>query len=77
MIVLGSSKDGKVSRLLVSTPDLATRFPAGELIKPLAAEVGGTGGGRAEMAQAGGKRVEGLQVALDKIFELVERKGQE
>ncbi len=77
VIVLGSSKDGKVSLLLVSTPDLATRFPAGELIKPLAAEVGGTGGGRAEMAQAGGKRVEGLQVALDKIFELVERKGQE
>ncbi|MGH7165524.1 MAG: DHHA1 domain-containing protein, partial [Nitrospiraceae bacterium] len=47
------------------------RFPAGELIKPLAAEIGGTGGGRPEMAQAGGKNPERLGVALEKVFDLV------
>ena len=74
VILLGSVKDEKVSLLLVSTPDQAERFPAGDLIKPLAAEVGGTGGGRAEMAQAGGKIPDGLDGALQRVFELVERK---
>ncbi len=71
VIVLGSVKDDKVSLLVATTPDLSARFPAGELIKPLAAEIGGTGGGRAEMAQAGGKNPERLGVALEKVFELI------
>ncbi|MEK7269270.1 MAG: DHHA1 domain-containing protein, partial [Nitrospirota bacterium] len=50
-----------------------TRFPAVELIKPMASEIGGTGGGRPEMAQAGGKNPERLGAALEKVFELVER----
>jgi alanyl-tRNA synthetase len=41
------------------------------LIKEMAAAVGGTGGGRPEMAQAGGKNPEGLAAALDKVFDLV------
>ncbi len=75
IILLGSVKDGRASLLVTASPDLAARFPAGELIKPLAAEVGGTGGGRPEMAQAGGKNPEGLEAALEKVFELVGRKA--
>jgi alanyl-tRNA synthetase len=43
------------------------------VIKDVASLVGGTGGGRPEMAQAGGKNPEGLDAALAKVFELVER----
>ncbi len=73
VIALGGVKDDKVSLLVVVTKDLTGRLKAGELIKDMAAAVGGTGGGRPEMAQAGGKNPEGVGVALDKIFELVER----
>ena len=73
VIALGGVKDDKVSLLVVVTKDLTGRLKAGELIKDMAVAVGGTGGGRPEMAQAGGKNPEGVGVALDKIFELVER----
>src|SRR2546428_654622 len=46
IVVLGTAKDGKASLLVGATKDLAARFPAGELIKPLAAEIGGAGGRR-------------------------------
>lgn len=72
VVALGSVSDGKVSLLVVVTKDLASRLKAGDLIKPLAAEVGGTGGGRPEMAQAGGKHPERIDAALEKIFALVE-----
>jgi alanyl-tRNA synthetase len=64
-------KDDTPALLVATTPDLSARFPAGELIKPLAAEIGGTGGGRPEMAQAGGKNPARLEAALKKAFELV------
>jgi len=73
VIVLGSVQDDKASLLVATTSDLSARLPAGELIKPLAAEIGGTGGGRAELAQAGGKNPAGLASALEKVFELVEK----
>ena len=75
IIALGSVKDGKASLLLAVTKDLAARFPAGELINPLAVEIGGTGGGRPEMAQAGGKQTDRLDEALAKIAALVESKA--
>jgi alanyl-tRNA synthetase len=46
---------------------------AGDLIREMAAEVGGTGGGRPEMAQAGGKNPARLDAALEKVFALVEK----
>jgi alanyl-tRNA synthetase len=73
VIALGGVKDDKVSLLVVVTKDLTGKLKAGELIKDMAAAVGGTGGGRPEMAQAGGKNPEGLDAALNKIFDLVGR----
>ncbi len=75
VIALGGVKDGKVALLVVVTKDLTARVKAGELIKDMAVAVGGTGGGRPEMAQAGGKNPEGLASALEKIFELVAKEG--
>ncbi|MDH4368359.1 MAG: alanine--tRNA ligase [Nitrospira sp.] len=73
VIVLGAvSGDEKVSLLVVVTKDLIGRLKAGELIKTMAAEVGGSGGGRPEMAQAGGKDPAKLDAALEKVFGLVE-----
>ncbi|WHZ22091.1 MAG: Alanyl-tRNA synthetase [Nitrospira sp.] len=73
VVALGAANDGKVSLLVVVTKDLIGRLKAGDLIKEMAAEVGGTGGGRPEMAQAGGKNPEGLGTALEKVFGLVQQ----
>ena len=73
VVALGAANDGKVSLLVVVTKDLVGRLKAGELIKEMATEVGGTGGGRPEMAQAGGKNPEGLSTALEKVFGLVQK----
>jgi alanyl-tRNA synthetase len=70
IFALGSVKDDKVSLLVASTTAV---FPANELIKPAAVEIGGSGGGRPEMAQAGGKRVEGLKAAIERVIDGVKR----
>ena len=73
VVALGAATDdGKVSLLVVVTKDLIGKLKAGDLIKAMAAEVGGTGGGRPEMAQAGGKDQAKLDTALEKVFGLVE-----
>ena len=73
VVALGAANEGKVSLLVVVTKDLIARLKAGDLIKEMAAEVGGTGGGRPEMAQAGGKDPAKLDAALEKVFGLVEQ----
>ena len=74
VVALGAvTGDGKVSLLVVVTKDLTGSIKAGELIKTMASEVGGTGGGRPEMAQAGGKDAARLDAALEKVFGLVEQ----
>jgi alanyl-tRNA synthetase len=73
VVALGAATDdGKVALLVVVTKDLTGKLKAGDLIKVMAAEVGGTGGGRPEMAQAGGKDPSRLDAALEKVFGLVE-----
>jgi len=73
VVALGAAmEDEKVALLVVVTKDLVGKIKAGELIKVMAAEVGGTGGGRPEMAQAGGKDPSKLDAALEKVFGLVE-----
>ncbi|MBA5866025.1 MAG: alanine--tRNA ligase [Nitrospira sp. CR1.3] len=77
VVALGAATDdGKVSLLVVVTKDLSAKIKAGDLIKVMAAEVGGTGGGRPEMAQAGGKDPAKLDDALEKVFGLVENAQQ-
>jgi alanyl-tRNA synthetase len=71
IIVLGSEAEGKVSLLVVVTSDLTGRFQAGQLIRPLAELVGGKGGGRPELAQAGGTRPEGLDQSLAAVETLI------
>lgn len=72
VIALGSVADGKVSLLVIVSQDLTHTLQAGKLIKEMARDVGGSGGGRPEMAQAGGKHPEKLSQALEKVFHLVE-----
>ena len=66
-IVLGSVADGKVSLVAMVSPDLTSRIKAGELVNFVAAQVGGKGGGRPDMAQAGGTEPEKLASALASV----------
>ncbi len=69
--LVAGHEDGKVSVALSVTKDLHGRFKAGDLIKPVAAEVGGGGGGRPDLARAGGTDASGMKNALAKLKELV------
>lgn len=76
VIVLGSVQDDKVNLIAAVTPDLVKQgFHAGKLVKEVAARCGGGGGGRPDMAQAGGKDPSKLDEALELARELVARQG--
>ncbi len=76
-IVLASVKDGKVVLVAGVTPDLCARLPAGELVNFVARQVGGKGGGRPDLAQAGGQDPERLPRALESVADWVgQRLGQ-
>ncbi len=66
-IVLATVIDGKVSLIAGVTPDLTGRLKAGELVNSVAQQVGGKGGGRPDMAQAGGTQPEHLPCALASV----------
>jgi alanyl-tRNA synthetase len=65
VVVLGASHEDKVFLLVGVTPDLTERVHAGKLIREIAHPVGGSGGGRPDMAQAGGSKPDRLAEALD------------
>ena len=67
IIVLATTADDKVSLIAGVTKDLTDRVKAGELIGNVAQQVGGKGGGRPDMAQAGGTDVSALPAALDSV----------
>lgn len=67
IIVLATTAEGKVSLIAGVTKDLTDRVKAGELIGNVAQQVGGKGGGRPDMAQAGGSDVNALPAALDSV----------
>ena len=71
IVVLGSSADSKALLIVVVTKDLTDRFHAGKIVKEVASVVGGGGGGRPDMAQAGGTQPEHLDRALEKVYEVV------
>ncbi len=73
-IVLASTAGGKVTLIAGVTPDLTARVKAGELVNFVAVQVGGKGGGRADMAQAGGTDVAALPAALASVKAWVESK---
>jgi len=73
VIVLAAVVDGRVTLIAGVTPDLTARVKAGELVNMVAQQVGGKGGGRADMAQAGGTQPENLPSALESVLGWVER----
>jgi alanyl-tRNA synthetase len=73
-IVLGSVADGKVTLIAGVTPDLTGKVKAGELVNMVAQQVGGKGGGRPDMAQAGGTQPENLPAALASVMAWVEQR---
>jgi len=72
IVALGAANNGKALLIVVVTKDLLDRFHAGHIIKSVAAEVGGGGGGRPDMAQAGGPNPENLDRAISKVYEIVQ-----
>jgi alanyl-tRNA synthetase len=70
-IVLAASEGEKVSLIAGVTADLIAKVKAGELVNYVATQVGGKGGGRADMAQAGGTDSKALPKALDSVKEWV------
>ena len=70
-VVLGSVVDSKVVLVAGVTPDLMAKVKAGELVNFVARQVGGKGGGRPDMAQAGGTDPANLAVALKSVAEWV------
>jgi len=73
-IVLGTVHDGKVSLIAGVTPDLIAKVKAGELVNFVASQVGGKGGGRPDMAQAGGNDPTALPAALASVPDWVRAK---
>jgi alanyl-tRNA synthetase len=71
VVVLALREQGKATVVAAVTPDLAARVKAGDLVNQLAAPLGGKGGGRPELAMAGGTRVEGLGAALAAVKPLL------
>ena len=68
VVALGSALgDGKVALLVAVTRDLTGRIKAGDIVKQIAPIIGGTGGGRPDFAQAGGRDAAGLDEALERI----------
>jgi alanyl-tRNA synthetase len=72
IVVLGAEVDNKALLIVGVTKDLIEQYKAGAIIKAVAAIVGGSGGGRPDMAQAGGSQPEKLDEALEKAYGIVE-----
>ncbi len=75
VVCVGSVVDGKVNLVAAVTKDLTKRYHAGKLVQEVARAVGGSGGGRPDLAQAGGKDSAKLDAALDGVYDAVARTG--
>ena len=73
-LVLGSAVDGKVALIAAVTADLTAKVKAGELVNFVAGQVGGKGGGKPDLAQAGGTEPEKLPAALQSVADWVRGK---
>ena len=72
VVILGSASNGNVALIVGVTKDLTGRVQAGKVIAPVALKVGGKGGGRPDLAEAGGKDASALDAALDGAYGVVE-----
>jgi alanyl-tRNA synthetase len=72
VVVVGSAADGNVSLIAGVTKDLTSRIQAGKVVGAVAEKVGGKGGGRPDLAEAGGKDAAALDSALDSVYKVVE-----
>jgi len=72
VFVLAAVEDGSVALLSSVTRDLTNRLHAGRIIQSVAKDLGGKGGGRPDLAEAGGKDTSNLKSALDRVYTLVE-----
>ncbi|HKD72036.1 MAG TPA: DHHA1 domain-containing protein, partial [Candidatus Acidoferrum sp.] len=72
VVALGTPENGKVALIAGVTKDLAAKVHAGKLIQALAKQVGGSGGGRPDLAEAGGKDTSALKTALRSVPALLE-----
>ena len=72
VVVLGSVADGKVAIIVGVTKDLVDRVQAGKVVGQVAQKVGGKGGGRPDLAEAGGTEPGALDTALSESYAVVE-----
>jgi alanyl-tRNA synthetase len=75
VLLLATESNGKVNLIAGVTKDLVGRFKAGDLVKAAAERVGGRGGGRPDMAQAGGSDPAGIPAALDLVGSWVKERA--
>jgi alanyl-tRNA synthetase len=68
VVLVGAGSQDKAMLVLTVSKGLTQRYHAGELIKGIAKVLGGSGGGRPDMAQAGGTEVDRLDEALDGLY---------
>ncbi len=73
VVVLAAAEGDKVSLITAVTKDLIPKLHAGKIVQELAKLVGGSGGGRPDLAEAGGKDTSGIERALQSIYPLVDR----
>jgi len=71
VVVLAGVEGDKIALMAMVSPDLVGKLNAGKIVGEVAREVGGKGGGRADMAQGGGSQPDRLDGALARVFELV------
>ena len=76
IVVLAAVQDSKALLLAAVTKDLAKKYSAGEIIKKLAPTVGGRGGGKEDLAQAGGPDPSGIKDAIESAYKTVEEMGR-
>jgi alanyl-tRNA synthetase len=72
VVLVGSESEGKAQLVLTVAKQITSRFKAGDLIRPIAEIVGGSGGGRPDMAQAGGTDASRLDEAVQAVYQTVQ-----
>jgi alanyl-tRNA synthetase len=73
VIVLGSAAEGRVSLIAAVTKDLTAKLDAGKIVKQAATYVEGSGGGRKDLAEAGGKSPAKLDEAIQAVPGIIEQ----